>query len=112
MIKQIALAVLAVSALAACSQDRDLTGPPVAPNSINAQADRLAGTGTNGNIYTLTNQIAGNAVAVFSQARDGSLTAAGSVSTGGLGSGSSLGSQGSLTLSHDGRWLFAVNAGS
>ncbi|HXN76368.1 MAG TPA: beta-propeller fold lactonase family protein [Gemmatimonadaceae bacterium] len=112
MTKQFALAVLALSAVTACSENRDLTAPPPGPNSTTIQADQLAGTATSGSIYTLTNQIAGNAVAVFRQAMDGSLTAQGSVSTGGLGSGSSLGSQGSLTLSDNGRWLLAVNAGS
>ncbi len=34
------------------------------------------------------------------------------VSTGGLGSGAGLGSEGSVTLSANGRWLFVVNAGS
>src|SRR3989454_12680599 len=41
-----------------------------------------------------------------------SLTVAGTVATGGTGTGSGLGSQGALALSDDGRWLFAVNAGS
>ncbi|OLB48174.1 MAG: hypothetical protein AUI08_12120 [Gemmatimonadetes bacterium 13_2_20CM_2_65_7] len=40
------------------------------------------------------------------------MTWAGSVATGGTGAGSGLGSQGALALSDDGRWLFAVNAGS
>src|SRR3989454_9153601 len=41
-----------------------------------------------------------------------SLTVAGTVATGGTGTGSGLGSQGALALSDNGRWLFAVNAGS
>src|SRR3989454_10612140 len=41
-----------------------------------------------------------------------SLTVAGTVATGGTGTGSGLGSRGALALSDDGRWLFAVNAGS
>ena len=32
--------------------------------------------------------------------------------TGGLGTGAGLGSQGALAFSDNGRWLFAVNAGS
>ena len=63
-------------------------------------------------MYTLTNEAAGNAVAIFNRAADGTLTAAGTVSTGGLGNGGGLGSQGALTLSQDNQWLFAVNAGS
>jgi len=68
--------------------------------------------GEPGAVYVLTNSAAGNAVAIFERAADGSLTPAGSAATGGLGTGSGLGSQGSLGLSENGRWLFAVNAGS
>jgi 6-phosphogluconolactonase len=66
--------------------------------------------GHSGAVYTLTNSAAGNAVAVFDRASNGSLTARGSVSTGGVGTGAGLGSQGALVL--DGSRLFAVNAGS
>jgi 6-phosphogluconolactonase len=65
-----------------------------------------------GAVYTLTNSPAGNAVAVFDRAADGSLSAAGSYATGGAGSGGNLGSQGALVLSPQGHRLFAVNAGS
>jgi 6-phosphogluconolactonase (cycloisomerase 2 family) len=65
-----------------------------------------------GAVYTLTNAAAGNAVAVFHRAPSGELTPAGTVSTGGLGTGAGLGSQGAVALSGNGRWLFAVNAGS
>lgn len=40
------------------------------------------------------------------------LTHVGTVGTGGAGSGDGLGSQGSVTLSDNGRWLLVVNAGS
>jgi 6-phosphogluconolactonase (cycloisomerase 2 family) len=63
-------------------------------------------------VFTLSNDAGGNAVVVFDRAADGTLTPAGSVATGGLGSGAGLGSQGSLVLSDDGRVLLAVNAGS
>ena len=65
-----------------------------------------------GAVYVLTNATAGNAVAVFQRAGDGTLTAKGTVSTQGLGTGAGLGSQGALAMSEDGDWLFAVNAGS
>ncbi|MGB8855648.1 MAG: beta-propeller fold lactonase family protein [Burkholderiales bacterium] len=65
-----------------------------------------------GVVYTLTNAAAGNSVAVFNRAGDGTLSAGGQVATTGLGSGGGLGSQGALVLSKNGRWLFAVNAGS
>lgn len=68
--------------------------------------------GGSGVVYTLTNAAAGNAVAIYTRAGNGTLTAAGTVSTGGLGTGAGLGSQGSLAFSDNGRWLFAVNAGS
>ena len=68
-----------------------------------------AGKAHHGFVYTLTNSAAGNAVAVFARADDGTLAPAGTVATGGLGTGSNLGSQGSIIVS--GHKLFAVNAG-
>jgi 6-phosphogluconolactonase (cycloisomerase 2 family) len=64
-----------------------------------------------GAVYVLTNA-ANNGVAVFNRAADGTLTAAGTVPTGGRGAGVLLDSQGALVLSEDSRRLFAVNAGS
>ena len=75
-------------------------------------ASAAAGHGKPGEVYTLTNAAGGNAVAVFDRAADGSLTSAGLVPTGGLGTGGGLGSQNALVLSEDGKRLFAVNAGS
>jgi 6-phosphogluconolactonase (cycloisomerase 2 family) len=63
-------------------------------------------------VYVQTNQTAGNSIAVFRRAADGSLTLSATVPTGGLGTGSALGSASSVAISQDGRWLFAVNAGS
>jgi 6-phosphogluconolactonase len=63
-------------------------------------------------VYTMTNASAGNEIAVFKPAYSGQLVAAGKVSTQGLGTGAGLGSQGALTLSRHGQFLFAVNAGS
>jgi 6-phosphogluconolactonase (cycloisomerase 2 family) len=62
-----------------------------------------------GHVYEPTNSSAGNAVSVFDRFADGSLAPAGSVATGGLGTGASLGSQGAIA--RDGRLLFVVNAG-
>ncbi len=67
---------------------------------------------TPGAVYTEMNGAAGNAIAVFRRAADGTLTPAGLVPTGGTGTGAGLGSQGAVILSEDGRRLFAVNAGS
>ena len=73
-----------------------------------------------GAVYVLTNQVS-NAVAAFDRAPDGTLTAAGTFSTGGAGNPVAqpgdpatdpLASQGALILSDDKQFLFAVNAGS
>ena len=65
-----------------------------------------------GALYTSTNSSSGNEVLVFNRAVDGSLSLQGSYSTGGLGSGVSLGSQSSVILSQNNHWLFTVDAGS
>jgi 6-phosphogluconolactonase len=65
-----------------------------------------------GSVYTLTNNASENAVLVYSRSSNGNLVFQGSFSTGGLGSGDSLGSQGAVILSDNNQWLFAVNAGS
>ncbi len=115
MTKHLAFIALAAAALAACEQNRGVTTPAAAfESSLEARPDHDEGGGSGGPraVYTLTNQVAGNAVAVFNRAADGTLSAAGTVATGGTGTGAGLGSQGAVALSDDGRWLFAVNAGS
>ena len=71
----------------------------------------FAGNGKPGTVYFQTNQASGNEIAVFARSAGGTLTLSDTVPTGGLGTGSGLGSQGSVILSNDGRLLFAVNAG-
>ena len=63
-----------------------------------------------GAVYTLTNDPSGNRVLIFERSADGTLASAGSVATG--GNGGALGSQGSLAMSGDRQWLYAVNSGS
>jgi 6-phosphogluconolactonase len=65
-----------------------------------------------GRVYTATNGAVGNEIVMYHRAADGSLSAAGRVATNGLGSGGGLGNQSGLVLTRNGRWLFAVNAGS
>src|SRR5207249_11143886 len=102
----------AAAALAACDQNRSVTNPGASfETSLAAQRVDAVPDGQRA-VYTLTNQVAGNAVAVFTRAADGTLSAAGTIATGGTGTGGSLGSQGAVALSDDGRRLFAVNAGS
>src|SRR2546421_3843669 len=63
-------------------------------------------------VFTLTNSAAGNGVATFARSNDGTLTYAGTIASGGNGTGANLGSQGAIALEPDGHTLFAVNAGS
>ena len=65
-----------------------------------------------GAIYTLSNAVSGNQVLEYRRAADGTLTYSGTVASGGAGTGANLASQGSVVLSDDREWLFAVNAGS
>lgn len=68
--------------------------------------------GMQGKVFTSSNAAEGNALLVYAPAEDGTLMLQQSVPTGGLGSGAGLGSQGAVTLSGDGRFLFVVNAAS
>ena len=63
-------------------------------------------------VYTLSNAATGNAVLAFHRRADGSLEAAATTATGGLGSDDALGSQGALAFAFDGHVLLAVNPGS
>jgi 6-phosphogluconolactonase len=68
-----------------------------------------------GAVFVMTNAASDNQVKAYVRGEDGSLQPAGEFATGGNGSGGAidpLHSQGSLILSDDHRWLFAVNAGS
>lgn len=91
---------------AACSQDQNVTGPAQAGGpSLNA-------TSAGGAVYTTSNAADGNAILGFARQPDGSLTGPRVFPTGGLGTGAGLGNQGGLISSPNGRFLFAVNAGS
>ena len=102
-----AMMPLALAATAACA-DRDSITDPAAQ----ASADDLAAGRTSGAVYLQSNDAAGNAVVMFPRAPDGTLGSPVPFGTGGLGTGSSLGNQGALTLSEGGRLLYVVNAGS
>ncbi len=77
-----------------------------------ANADEDSHSARSGAVYTSTNAAAGNEIAIYRRAADGTLTPAGRVATQGLGSGGGLGNQGALAISKNDHWLFAVNAGS
>ena len=89
-----------------------VVGMVILPIFAGTVGNAAASDGNPGAIYTMTNSAAGNMIQEYERALDGTLTPGGTFSTGGLGSGSGLGSQGAIVLGQDGRWLFAVNAGS
>lgn len=101
-------AIALTAVLAACSQDQDSSRQfPLAPSQSLGETSEAAGQ-----VFTASNQVAGNAVLVYNRAKDGTLTAAGSYATGGLGTGGGLGNQTGITLDDDRRLLAVVNAGS
>ncbi len=108
MTRLILLAAGTAILLAGCDRDSTTTAP--GDNNVPA-LDQARGTSTS-YAYSATNAKAGNAIVVFTQGSNGALTPGSTFATGGRGSGTGLGSQGSLVVSRDGQWLFAVNAGS
>jgi 6-phosphogluconolactonase len=106
MFRKLAITSIAALALAACSDD-SITSPDASLDAAFAKFGHAGGA-----VYVQTNSAAGNAVLVFNRAADGSLSAPQSFATGGTGTGAGLGSQGAVTLTEDGQWLLAVNAGS
>jgi 6-phosphogluconolactonase len=108
-----ALAVIIFS-LAACqkqgkfSQEDDLIKNDELTD-INSLAERGNGARF---VYTLNNQVNGNAVLLYKSADNGKLTFAASYPTGGSGTGGGLGNQGAVSISDDGKILLAVNSGS
>lgn len=63
-------------------------------------------------VFTSSNAAEGNELLVYARAGGQGLSLVTHAMTGGLGAGMGLGSQGAVTLSHDGRFVFVVNAGS
>ncbi len=63
-------------------------------------------------VYTESNDLDSNRILVYEEHPDGTLTTDGMATSGGQGNGMGLGSQGSVILTDDHKWLFAVNAGS
>lgn len=67
--------------------------------------------GAGGEVFTMTNAVAGNRVLAFHIGPSGALVPAGNFSTHGTGTGASLADSGSLALTSDHRYLLVVNAG-
>lgn len=82
---------------------------PAAASAHPNQPSRVVGY-----VYVNDNSAPANTIAGFARHADGSLTAlAGSpFATGGAGTGTGIGSQGSLQTTHNGHYLLAVDAGS
>jgi len=72
----------------------------------------LSASAAVGAVYTATNSPAGNEILMFDRASDGTLTFVDGFATGGAGSGNGLGNQSGITMTADGKFLIAVNAGS
>ncbi len=93
----------------------------IVSNTYAAEREEFAGR-----VYVLSNQLTGNTVVVLGRSEDGILTRLQEVSTGGLGSGpgprppafgtgpgpDALNSADAITLTENGRFLLAANAGS
>jgi 6-phosphogluconolactonase (cycloisomerase 2 family) len=84
----------------------------VSPYAGAAQDDSFAAQHA---VFVMSNDADSNEILAFERLPNGTLSKAHHYETGGRGSGGTvdpLGSQGSLTLSDDGSYLFAANAGS
>jgi 6-phosphogluconolactonase len=126
--KKISVIVISMFVFAACQKavspivpdannENDAIGNVASTNS----SDEFARDGGGGgkHVYTLSNQISGNAVLDYTRASDGKLTYNTSYSTGGTGTGGGLGNQYAIILGEgeddeedDSNVLLAVNAGS
>lgn len=117
-LRSLLTAIGAAMALGACADQPDAIAPITAPRVSQSGNENLR----SGAVYTMTDEVANRVVAYFRQP-DGSLTAAGSFSTGGAGSGvGNVFGQGSVVLSGSEagarvsvgakQFLFVTNAGS
>ncbi|HEY4183236.1 MAG TPA: beta-propeller fold lactonase family protein [Kofleriaceae bacterium] len=128
MLKLTSIAILLLGACASDGSDgmdgMDGTNGANGTNGSNGSDGTDGTNGTNGangadapdvaphGLYTLANQAAGNNVASFLRGENGNLTRDTEWSTGGMGSGSGLGSQGGLVWDKKTARFFAVNAGN
>lgn len=89
--------------------------PAEADLTDNMDSVEAAGQTHPGFVFVSTNAndpVRGNEIVMYQRTADGVLTVSGRFPTGGQGLGGGLGSQDPVILSRNGRWLFAVNAGS
>ncbi len=118
-LKKITLIALSLFSLVACKKainpitpDENATAPKAGSNNSGNEFERNSGSK---HVYTLSNQVSGNAVLDYTRASDGKLTFNTSYATGGTGTGGGLGNQDAIILGEDDdddNVLLAVNAGS
>jgi 6-phosphogluconolactonase (cycloisomerase 2 family) len=89
-----------------------LTGAGFSALAHDDDGDDDRGGLRSGKLFISSNSPAGNEVLVYQRAVSGPATLLTRVATQGVGTGAGLGSQGAVTLSRNGRWLFVVNAAS
>ncbi len=118
-IKKITVIALSLFTLAACQKAINPITPDDAATAAKAASnndgDEFARNGGGKHVYTLSNQVSGNAVLDYTRASDGKLTYNTSYATGGTGTGGGLGNQYAVILGEDDddeNVLLAVNAGS
>jgi 6-phosphogluconolactonase (cycloisomerase 2 family) len=82
--------------------------------SVTAAQGAFAASALKGHVYVNDNTAGTNAIAAFDRQANGSLTpiAGSPFAAGGAGTGAGIGSQGSLQLSSDGKYLLAADAGN
>jgi 6-phosphogluconolactonase len=102
------LAVAIASLATACEPGSQLLRPNLEANTAIASVES-SGSGA---VYLSSNDADGNEILVFTRAADGSLTPAGEVPTGGIGTSQGLGNQLAMVLTQDQRRLYVVNPGS
>jgi len=112
--KTLVAIAIAASTFSACNKNADPVGVVQPAQNVpenQAFAEKNARhSGKGGDVFSLSNQASGNMVMAYTQAANGMLTYATSYSTGGNGTGSGLGSEGSVAVGDE--VLVAVNAGS
>ena len=120
-LKQMAAIAVTILAMISCQKETKLFSPEetatgkASQNLANSNESGDDFGGGNKHVYTLSNQVSGNAVVVYNRANNGMLTYSASYATGGTGTGGGLGNQDAIVMAgddNDDDVILAVNAGS
>jgi 6-phosphogluconolactonase len=106
----LSLFVLVISTMFVASAAVDMT--TLENGACDATGNSTYTMAGNGTVFTENNNATVNRIISFERAADGTLKMSGSFSTHGKGTGTSLGNEGGVILTDDGKYLLAVNAGS